>query len=68
MKKFIKNISGEILSERNLILYIEINKNLKKKNILQKLLQNIFSVRNSENTTHKIITFLGLKVKIKRDK
>lgn len=33
---------------------------------MKKILQNMFSVKNSENKLHKIVTVLGLKIKIKR--
>ena len=36
------------------------------KNFIRFLLEYIFSVKNSENKKHKIITIFGIKIKIKR--
>jgi len=38
------------------------------KQFIKKYIQNIFSVKNNTTKTHKIITILGLKIKIKRGK
>ena len=43
-------------------------KNLYWKKLLKNLLKNIFSIRNDNRKTHKIITILGLKIKFKRRK
>ena len=43
-------------------------KEQKTKSILSKIAGTIFSVRNSENKKHKIITILGFKIKVKNPK
>lgn len=50
--------------EINLINKMFTKKYCRKEGEMKKILQNIFSVKNSENKTHKIITILGLKIKI----
>ena len=49
-----------------ILYYILIGRNLPKTCILKKIIQNIFSLRNSHNKSHKIITVLGVKLKIRK--
>ena len=51
--------------EINLINKMFTKKYCRNDGIMKKVLQNIFSVKNSENKKHKIITILGVKIKIK---
>lgn len=41
---------------------------MKVNNMIKNLISNIFSIKNHPNKKHKIITILGLKIRIKRRK
>lgn len=61
------------IKENDQFLYAQIDQNYKKMRFekssrFKTVLQMIFSVTNSSNKKHKIITFLGLKLKLRRKK